>query len=133
MTDREEAKRMLAVAEVDLKALRNMLDPQLFEDSVFGFHAQQAVEKSLKAWLSLRSIAYPKTHDLRILMYLLQSQAKEDCGSFVELVDLTDFAVQFRYDSPTPIGSLNRPEILAKVAALPEQVEELVLDTEVDE
>ena len=64
MTGREEAKRMLAVAEVDLKALRNMLDSEIFEDSVFGFHAQQASEKSLKAWLSLRGIVYPKTHDL---------------------------------------------------------------------
>lgn len=39
MTGHEEAKRMLAVAEVDLKALRNMLDAEIFEDSVFGFHA----------------------------------------------------------------------------------------------
>ena len=133
MTDREEAKRMLAVAEVDLKALRNMLDPEMFEDSVFGFHAQQAAEKSLKAWLSLRRIAYPKTHDLRILMNLLQTEAQEDCGSFVELADLTDFAVQFRYDSPTLIGSLNRAEILAKVVALRNHVEALVPDAEIAE
>ncbi|MGO9122175.1 MAG: HEPN domain-containing protein [Desulfomonilaceae bacterium] len=76
MTDREEANRMLAVAEVDLKALQNMLDPEMFEDAVFGFHAQQAVEKSLKAWLSLRRIVYPKTHDLRVLMNLLQTKAQ---------------------------------------------------------
>jgi HEPN domain-containing protein len=133
MTGSEEAKRMLAVAEVDLKALRNMLDPEMFEDSVFGFHAQQAAEKSLKAWLSLRRIAYPKTHDLRILMNLLQSEAQEDCGPFVGLADLTDFAVQFRYDSPTVVGSLNRTVILAKVEALQDHVEGLVPDAEVAE
>ncbi len=49
MTDREDAQRMLAVAEIDLKALRNMLDSGLFEEAVFGFHAQQAVERTLKA------------------------------------------------------------------------------------
>ncbi len=49
-SDREDAERMLALARVDLKATRNMLDPALFEDSVFGFHAQQAVEKALKSW-----------------------------------------------------------------------------------
>jgi HEPN domain-containing protein len=133
MTGREEAQRMLAVAEADFKALRNMLDADIFEDSVFGFHAQQAAEKSLKAWLSLRRIVYPKTHDLRILMNLLQIEAQEDCGPFAELVDLTDFAVQFRYDSQTVIGRLNRAEVLVKVETLRNHVQWLVTDAEVAE
>ena len=54
MIDRDDAERLLNLAKVDLKAIRNMLDPERFEDSVFGFHAQQAAEKALKAWLSLR-------------------------------------------------------------------------------
>lgn len=66
-------------------------------------------------------------------MNLLQTEAQEDCGSFVGLADLTDFAVQFRYDSPTLIGSLNRAEILAKVVALRNHVEALVLDAGVTE
>ncbi len=70
MIDREDAERMLNLSKVDLKAIRNMLDPEVFDDSVFGFHAQQAVEKALRSWLSLRGIAYPKTHDLRVLMSL---------------------------------------------------------------
>ncbi len=61
MTDRDDARRMLAAAAADLKALGNMLDEERFEDSIFGFHAQQTAEKALKAWLSLRGRAYPKT------------------------------------------------------------------------
>lgn len=48
-----------------------MLVAEQFEDSIFGFHAQQTAEKSLKAWLSLRGRAYPKTHDLRVLFQLI--------------------------------------------------------------
>lgn len=86
MTDRQDADRMLSLAKVDLKAIRNMLDPDLFEDSVFGFHAQQAVEKAPKAWLSLRGMAYPKTHDLRLLVGLLGTQ---DVGSRVRIREST--------------------------------------------
>jgi HEPN domain-containing protein len=122
MIDREDAERMLNLAKVDLKAIRNMLDPELFEDSVFGFHAQQAVEKALKAWLTLGGVAYPKTHDLRLLMSRLESEAQQDCQRFEELVDLTDFAVQFRYDFPLVPEGLDRNRILSHVEAILEHV-----------
>jgi hypothetical protein len=32
-----------------------MITPESIDDEIFGFHAQQAVEKSLKAW---RNAAY---------------------------------------------------------------------------
>ncbi|MDQ7783083.1 MAG: HEPN domain-containing protein [Desulfomonilaceae bacterium] len=115
MIDREDAERMLGLAKVDLKAIRNMLSPEEFEDSVFGFHAQQAVEKALKAWLTLRGVAYPKTHDLRLLMSLLQTQTHEDCHPFSRLVDLTDFAVQFRYDFPVLPHEIDRVQVISEV------------------
>jgi HEPN domain-containing protein len=126
MIDREDAERMLDLAEVDLKAVRNMLDPERFADAVFGFHAQQAVEKALKAWLSLRGIAYPKTHDLRLLMYLLQAKAHEDSGRFQNLADLTDFAVQFRYDFFPASAEVNRQDILTAVEDLLRHCEALL-------
>lgn len=78
MIDREDAERMLNLARVDLKALRNMLDRSAFEDSIFGFHAQQAVEKTLKGWLSFCGVTYPKTLDLRFLMNALETAAHQD-------------------------------------------------------
>jgi HEPN domain-containing protein len=40
-----------------------MLDANDFPEEVFGFHAQQAIEKTLKAWIAVRRLAYPKSHD----------------------------------------------------------------------
>ncbi len=54
MRDIETARIVLAAAERDLRALGHMGDTTAFSVEVFGFHAQQAVEKSLKAWLSIK-------------------------------------------------------------------------------
>jgi HEPN domain-containing protein len=53
MSDREHACMMLALAQRDFRALRGMLDANIFVTEIFGFHAQQVVEKALKSWLSL--------------------------------------------------------------------------------
>lgn len=118
MSDREDARCMLELAKVDLKAIQNMLDSERFEDTVFGFHAQQAVEKALKSWLSLRGIVYPKTHDLRVLLRLLDKNGEADLRRFVSLVDLTDFGVQFRYDFPLLPAGIDRRAVLSHVESI---------------
>ncbi len=40
-----------------------MTDPEVFADEVFGFQAQQAAEKTLKAWLTVLGLEYPRRHD----------------------------------------------------------------------
>ncbi len=45
MRDLDTAGNMLAAAQRDLQALRNMENPEDFSAEIFGFHAQQAVEK----------------------------------------------------------------------------------------
>lgn len=50
MKDLEQAKIFLDIAARDYRALCGMEDPETFSDEIFGFHVQQAVEKSLKAW-----------------------------------------------------------------------------------
>jgi HEPN domain-containing protein len=60
------------------------------------YHAQQAVEKSLKALLVSRAIPFPKTHSIRMLLDLLQRdlsvpEAVQDAAS------LTEYAVTSRY------------------------------------
>ena len=77
MTDIEHARMLLIMARKDLTALCGMTDPGIFAEEVFGFHAQQAVEKSLKAWLSLQRVGYPKTHDISLLIRLLEQQRVE--------------------------------------------------------
>lgn len=64
-----------------------------------GFHLQQCVEKSLKAWLTLRDIDYPRTHDLNVLLGLLEDEG-EDVSPYWALLELNPFAVLFRYELP---------------------------------
>lgn len=86
------------MAHKDFNALRGMTDNPLFADEIFGFHVQQAIEKSLKAWLAARSIAFPFTHDLSRLLALLEDDGVE-VAAFWQLVQYTVFAVQARYEA----------------------------------
>lgn len=65
------------------------------------FHAQQAAEKSLKAFLTWHDIPFRKTHDLRELFDLCVSVD----SSFETLRDpsegLTPYAWRFRYPGGT--------------------------------
>jgi hypothetical protein len=45
----DHAKLLLLMASKDMKALDIMIMPESVDDGIFGFHAQQAVEKTLKA------------------------------------------------------------------------------------
>jgi HEPN domain-containing protein len=56
------------------------------DDEIFGFDAQQSVEKSLKAWLAYLGKEYPLTHDISALLDLLRSNGQDVEGywDFVE-------------------------------------------------
>ena len=97
MSPTDAPRELLALAEKDAKAaliLARAPDPQM---DAAGFHLQQMVEKSLKAWMALKDIDYPKTHDLSLLLRLLED-AGEDIEPFWPLLGLNPFAVQFRYE-----------------------------------
>jgi hypothetical protein len=108
MKDPKHARLMLDMAAADVQAVRNMADPERFADTIFGFHCQQAVEKLLKAWLSLLGVAYPRTHDLRLLLQLVGDIDPAGVAGFWGLEDLTDYGVQFRYEAPMDLAALNR-------------------------
>jgi len=131
MSGVEHAREMVILAQRDLKALQGMLNADTFADEIFGFHAQQAVEKALKAWLSLIGVEYPRTHDLEELLELLEEHAEPILEAFYDLVDLTDFAVQFRYRLfEDDEGRLNRSVMIRQVDNLVVHVETLVQEAE---
>lgn len=72
MSPIEQAGKLLQMAAKDIKALDLMLQPEAIDDEIFGFHAQQAVEKSLKAWITAIGGSYGYVHDLRILLLALK-------------------------------------------------------------
>ena len=130
--DIEHARMMFSMAYKDLKAMNGMKDEEIFDDEIFGFHAQQSVEKMLKSWLSLLGEAYPKIHDLEELIALLKDKGEKVPKQFYTLVDLADFAVQFRYESFDDLGTeeFDRAEIIQKVNELATHVRNLIKELE---
>jgi HEPN domain-containing protein len=63
-----------------------------------GFHAQQCVEKHLKALLVFRGTPFPKTHDIRALRLLLPPRLRLKLAAKVQ-DRLTEFAAILRYPS----------------------------------
>jgi HEPN domain-containing protein len=61
------------------------------------FHAQQSVEKHLKAVLQSANIRYPKTHDLNQLLRLCIPKHPLWIALDPELKSLSRYAVLFRY------------------------------------
>ncbi len=118
MSATDHAQALLQMAVKDLKALRGMSDPNTFDDEIFGFHAQQAVEKSLKAWIAMCGGTFPPTHDIRLLLLNL-SKLNMEIAEFKDLVKLNVFAVQFRYESALGLsGTVDRRGLLNQVERL---------------
>lgn len=80
MSDSKQARVLLEAARRDLRALEGMRDSAVFADEIFGFHAQQAAEKLLKAWLAIEGVLYPRTHDLDHLLRLLEQHGAQLSG-----------------------------------------------------
>lgn len=116
MSDVKCADALLEVAEQDINALCALRNAAGVGDGVFGFHVQQAAEKSLKAWLALLGVKFPLTHDLGRLMALLDE--KVDVATFRPLGDYTPFGVQFRYQAVEADTPIDRPAALRQVEAL---------------
>ncbi|HJT34386.1 MAG TPA: HEPN domain-containing protein [Pirellulales bacterium] len=63
------------------------------------FHAQQCVEKYLKAVLVLHATPFPKTHDLSVLVALLPTKFRPQLDRKDQKL-LTDYATVRRYPDP---------------------------------
>lgn len=90
-------REWLAKAEEDYRLVLSLLRRKKIPANTICFHAQQAVEKHLKAVLQERGIRFARTHDLVALLGLLEAGA----GSLPLLIDdlreLSDYAVIARY------------------------------------
>jgi len=95
----EDAVRLwLEKADDDLKAARALLEIDDPPNWIICFHAQQCVEKHLKAVLVFHGHEHPKTHNIAVLVGL--------CGKADEALDslrdwglsvLTRYATALRY------------------------------------
>ena len=84
-------------ADEDLSVVDRLCesDPSAYSSSIC-FHAQQAVEKYLKALLVFKGIDFRKTHDVDYLLSECQKVTSDVLDS-IDLKRLTDFGVSVRY------------------------------------
>ncbi|HRU04396.1 MAG TPA: HEPN domain-containing protein [Candidatus Brocadiia bacterium] len=124
----EQARVLLRKAQGDLHVLQRLADDEAAPPWVFGFHAQQAVEKALKAALAQGQIEYPFTHDIETLIKLLRTRGQALPPSPEDLPRLTPFGALWRYeDEPeTDLGDLRPDAILSLVAQCVRWAETLV-------
>jgi HEPN domain-containing protein len=95
---RDLAARFARKAHSDEIALDKLADDPDVPDDLIGFHAQQALEKLLKAALAHAGIAPPRIHDLGELIARLGDAGLPPPTSAREARALVPWAVEFRYD-----------------------------------
>lgn len=111
MSPAEDARLLLAIVQRHLRSLRIGLDPAYPEED-WGFTAQQALEKLLKAWIVLADRQPPRAHDLEDLAALAGLSLDQ------ALLALQVFAVEARYEEgPFPLPAA-RADLLAALEAL---------------
>jgi len=110
---RELVVRWLDKAEEDFRVAGYLSSGETVFLSAIGFHAQQAVEKYLKALLVHHQVEFPKTHDIQELLNLLAPVAPSLAGSLRDAAELTPYGVEVRY--PDDFPDMTQDEAVAAV------------------
>jgi HEPN domain-containing protein len=93
---------LLSLAREDLAAAEALDRAERVSDAPVGFHAQQAVEKALKAAIASCDQDFPFTHDIGLLMQLCQDAGLELHADLAEADRLTPYAAAIRYGLGDP-------------------------------
>ena len=101
----------------DFKMAKHELD--LREDEIITggvcFHCQQLVEKLLKAYLVSKSIRFPKTHNLSLLLQLCIKQDSD--FERLDVGNLTFYAIDIRYTDDFYIPSVDEARECFEIAS----------------
>lgn len=101
-TVRSLVAQWVAKADEDLWLIERIAGEARGHPSLVAFHAQQAVEKYVKALLARHQIDFPKTHDIKSLLDLLSSVDPETASHLLEARWLTPFSAAIRYPGDFP-------------------------------
>lgn len=94
----EEAQKLLRVAKADREVFAYLKPATHLRDAIVLFHAQQAIEKAIKAILTAHEIPFGRTHNLLALAALLAENGIATPETPDEVAVLNPYAVLFRYD-----------------------------------
>jgi hypothetical protein len=118
MTKPTLAEKLLTKAAEDERAL----EAHGLSESILGFHAQQAVEKLIKALLTQLNVPFELTHDLTRLQVALTSTGESLPATPIPLDQLNDFAVVYRYDLLFQFASPDLAELKETVRLIREHI-----------
>lgn len=93
----DEAREWLDRADLDLQLAERALSTPPPLPGGAAYHAQQAAEKALKAFLAAHNQPFPFTHNLVVLLPLCQALDTAFHRFGTVAATLTPFATQFRY------------------------------------
>lgn len=125
MKNEETVRNWIFLANGDLKTAEDVLNTEDPVTSSVCFHAQQCVEKYLKAYLSGVGKPFGKTHDIAELIEICK-QCDKDFDKLYQLkaYKLTRYAVEVRYPDDFYIPSIDEAKEAVKIA---KNVKEFVL------
>jgi HEPN domain-containing protein len=79
---------------------RRFFDDESYASAVC-YHLQQAVEKALKYWISMRGKSYPKTHDISALLAIADGcdiPYPEELLAFADMLTLWESTSRYKDD-----------------------------------
>lgn len=100
-TNGDQARVLLSKAAKDEALVRKIGSDTDIADELVGFHAQQAVEKAMKAVLAAKAVEFPFVHDLEVLTALCEEAGAPLPNELDDVAELTPYASDLRYDEDT--------------------------------
>ncbi len=99
---RELVLQWLGKADDDLEAAGHLLNESGRFRGVIAFHAQQAVEKYIKAFLVYRQLEFPNTHDISKLLGIMATKDPVAAAELQGADLLTPYGAEVRHPSDAP-------------------------------
>ncbi|MGH2778927.1 MAG: HEPN domain-containing protein [Actinomycetota bacterium] len=124
MTPLDLAEAFLQKGRGDEALLERIVSDVEIADWLFGFHAQQAVEKYLKAVLAIGQERPERTHDLGVLAEQCRQSGHALPEDLEGISDLSRYAVQERYPLALtpPVDRAAALDLVVRVRAWVEDV-----------
>lgn len=121
----DEIKKWIAKAENDLKVAMHEVEAREPVTDAICFHAQQRVEKYLKAFLVYHGKSFRKTHNIaEILGLCIQIDAEFKDLEKINVHELTVYATELRYPEFFHIPTVEEAKECLEIA---KKVKEFVL------
>ena len=117
-------------AKGDATAAREFAGNPDITDEIIGFHAQQAIEKWLKAVIAGRGDAFDHTHDLRRLIHVAARDLDRAPFDVDAVIALTQYSAPLRYEDLLDAEPLDRKATIGLVDEIGKWAENVITTTE---